>query len=250
MSAGFKDYFSTESASYLRHRPDYPDELFAHVAALAPAQRVAWDCGCGSGQASRGLARHFTRVIATDASAAQVAQAPPVANVAYRVATAERPGIPRGSVDLVAVAQALHWFDLPAFFATAHGVLTDGGVVAAWCYGLCTVTPALDAVVHELYEDLVGSYWPPERRMVDDGYAGVATPAGFVAVAPFASAMQRRWTLDEFAGYLATWSGVRRFREATGRDAVAELLPRLRAEWGAGEREVTWPVTVRGWRRS
>lgn len=249
MNPGFKDYFSSESASYARHRPEYPEELFAAIAGLAPAQRTAWDCGCGNGQASRGLARHFVRVIATDASASQIAQAPPIQNVEFRVAPAERPGLPPASVDLVAVAQALHWFDIPAFFAAAHEALVPEGVVAAWSYGLCTVTPEVDALVRDLYDGLVGPWWPPERRMVDDGYATVEAPPSFTPLAPLESAIARSWTLDALVGYLATWSGVRRFREATGRDPVAELLPGLRERWGDGEREVRWPVIVRGWRK-
>ena len=45
---------------------------------------IAWDCACGSGQASRDLSKHFKRVIATDASEAQIKEAAPVPNIEYR----------------------------------------------------------------------------------------------------------------------------------------------------------------------
>ena len=69
--------------------------------------------------------------LATDASADQIAQARPLDRVHYRVAVAEASGLGAGSVDLVPVAQAAHWFRLPAFHAEARWVLTPGGAVAA-----------------------------------------------------------------------------------------------------------------------
>ena len=112
----WKDHFSHASDDYRRWRPGYPDELFAWLAAMAPSRAVAWDCATGSGQAAGGLAAHFARVVATDASAAQVAEAEAFGRVEYRVAPAEDSGLPDASVDLVTVAQALHWFEFERFF--------------------------------------------------------------------------------------------------------------------------------------
>ena len=73
MAAPFRDLFSRGAAAYARHRPVYPEALYAHVAKLAPARDRAWDCATGSAQAARGLAGHFREVIATDASPAMTA---------------------------------------------------------------------------------------------------------------------------------------------------------------------------------
>jgi SAM-dependent methyltransferase len=130
----FKDHFSGNSADYARARPDYPDALHDWLAGLAPRQGLAWDCGCGAGQAALGLAERFERVIATDASADQIEAATPHPRVAYAVAPAEASAIASGSVDLIVIAQALHWFDHDRFYAEARRVAAPGCVLAAVTY--------------------------------------------------------------------------------------------------------------------
>ena len=112
----FKDHFSTAAAAYTRFRPTYPAALFTWLAGLSGRRELAWDCGCGNGQAALGLAPHFDRVTATDPSREQIANALPHPRVRYAVATAENSGLESSSVDLVTVAQALHWFDLERFY--------------------------------------------------------------------------------------------------------------------------------------
>jgi SAM-dependent methyltransferase len=116
----FKDHFSRQAADYAKFRPSYPREIFDYVGSIAPSRQLAWDCGTGNGQAAVGLASVFARVIATDASEKQIANAQPHERVEYRVAPAENSGTKSGSVDLIMVAQALHWFDLDRFYAEAR----------------------------------------------------------------------------------------------------------------------------------
>ena len=111
----FKDHFSARSADYAVYRPTYPAALVDYLAGLCAATELALDAGCGTGQLSVLLARRFHHVVATDASPQQIEKAEPHPGVEYRVAPAERSGLPDASVDLVAAAQAAHWFDLPAF---------------------------------------------------------------------------------------------------------------------------------------
>jgi len=119
----FADHFSGVSASYAAFRPRYPDALFDFLARTAPSQDLAWDAGTGTGQAAIGLARHFRHVIATDASNSQIEYATPDPRITYRVAPAETSGLDPSSVDLVTVAQALHWFDRNTFWPEARRVL-------------------------------------------------------------------------------------------------------------------------------
>jgi ubiquinone/menaquinone biosynthesis C-methylase UbiE len=126
--------FATVAREYANFRPGYPPELFAWLASVSPARDVVWDCGCGSGQASVALAEHFSQVLATDVAPEQIAAARTHARVRYRVAAAEHSGLDAESVDLVTVAQALHWFDVTAFYAEAARVARPGALLAVWNY--------------------------------------------------------------------------------------------------------------------
>ena len=136
MSKAFVDHFQGVTQHYLNHRPSYPAALFDWLAQRCSQHELAWDCGTGNGQAAVSLAQHFQRVLATDASAAQIAAATAHERVEYRLAPAEKSGLEPASVDLLIVAQALHWFDLERFYAEARRVLKPTGIVAVWCYGI------------------------------------------------------------------------------------------------------------------
>lgn len=161
----FKDHFSGHAGQYARFRPRYPEALFSYLALLAPVREFAWNCATGNGQAAIGLAAHFERVIATDASSQQIESAEPHARVEYRVAPAENSRLPADSIDLVTAAQALHWFDIPAFFAEAQRVLKPGGVTAVWAYNLLRISPEVDALVNRFYLETTAAFWPPNAQL-------------------------------------------------------------------------------------
>ena len=242
----FKDHFSEQSAQYANYRPRYPAELFQILADQCQRRELAWDCATGGGQAAVALGEFFESVIATDASDTQIASAIPHANVSYRVATAEVSGLDDASVDLLTVGQALHWFDHERFFTEAGRVLASGGVLAVWCYGLCHVNDACDGVVDELYTDIANEFWPPERRHIEERYAGITMPAAEIDV-PRVN-MYADWTADDMLGYLRTWSACRRYRKAHDRDPVTLIAGKLQDAWGTGSRPVCWPLTLKACR--
>lgn len=241
----FKDHFSSLAASYATFRPEYPPALFEWLAALAPGRERVWDCGTGSGQAAQGLAPLFAEVVATDASAAQIAAAEGAANVRFRVAPAEQSGLEDASVDLLVVAQAAHWFDLPAFYAEARRVLRPGGVLALITYSGHRVDPVIDGPSLHFYREVVGSYWPPERKWVENGYRDLPFPFPELEVPAFE--LTASWDLPHFLGYQATWSATRRYTEATGQDPLPALEAALAPLWGAPEtrRTVRWPLALK-----
>lgn len=245
----FKDHFSGHAAQYAEFRPRYPEALFAYLAAAAPRRDTAWDCATGNGQAATALTTHFRRVIATDASAEQIESAKPHERIEYRIATAEASGLESESVDLITVAQALHWFDLPAFFGEAQRILKGAGVVSAWTYNLLTVSPEVDAVIEHFYRVTTGPFWPPERDIIEDGYKRVEFPFEELAAPSFE--MEALWTLDQLLGYLRTWSATQKFMVARGYDPVVEVGGQLRRNWGREDeaRSVHWPIALRVGRR-
>lgn len=247
MSTTFKDLFSRQATDYARFRPTYPWTLFAWLAEQAPARALALDVATGNGQAAVGLSPHFERVIAVDPSEAQLGNATRGANIDYRCAPAEATGLGDGTVDLLAVAQAFHWFKPEAFFHEARRVIRPGGVLAIWCYAHLVITPEVDSVIHELYETYLGPYWDPARRLVETGYRDVAVPFTELAAPPFE--MRFPWSFAQLAGYLGTWSPRPRYLTEHGQDAVEIVFPRLEQAWGTvAERQVTWPLSVRAFR--
>lgn len=240
----FHDHFSGVSREYAAFRPRYPAALFAALAERAPARRAAWDCATGNGQAAVGLAEHFDAVVATDASERQIAAATPHPRVTYRVAPAERSGLADRSVDLVTVAQAVHWFDMPAFFEEVRRVLVPGGLAVVWCYELMMIDPAVDAIVDRFYRGTVGPYWPPERKLIETGYASVQFPFREIDLPPLA--IDAAFSLSELSGYIGTWSAVLRYREAHGSDPVTTVIEEIAKVWGSEERRrVRWPIAFR-----
>jgi SAM-dependent methyltransferase len=244
----FLDHFSRDSAAYAEFRPRYPEALLATLAGIAPSRELAWDCATGTGQAATALAAFMARVHATDASAAQIASAEAHARVSYAVAPAHASGLADASVDLVMVAQALHWFDLPAFYHEVRRVLRPRGVLAVWCYGLLSIDEAIDAVLRRFYVETVGPFWPPERVHVDRGYRDLPFPFEEIALPSFA--METTMSLPELLGYVSTWSAVAQYVRARHEDPLPALRAALAPPWGDAQRSrvVRWPLAVRAGR--
>jgi SAM-dependent methyltransferase len=242
---GFQDHFSGHAAGYAQARPTYPAALFDWIAMQCPRRGRAWDAGCGNGQASIALAAQFEAVFATDPSAEQVAAAPRHPRVTYAVEPAEQCSLPDRSVDLVTVAQALHWFDQARFHAGVARVLRPDGLFAAWSYERCLVTPAIDAVFERLYGPELGAWWPPERRHVEARYTTLPFPYAELATPVFE--LRCAWTLAQYLAYLRTWSACQRRLKAEGVDAVAGLEDAFATAWGEPDtvRAVRWPLAVR-----
>ncbi len=203
---------------------------------------MAWDAGCGNGQAAHALARRFARVYATDASAQQIAKASGGEGLEFHREPVERCGLQDGVVDLVTAAQAAHWFDLPAFYQEVRRVLKPGGVLALFSYGANRVNGSIDPLAEHLRNEILGPYWPPERALVEAGYATLPFP--FARLPAPAFDMRVSWTADQFLAYLRSWSSSRRYLSRHGSDPVGQIEPELRSAWGTGARDVTWPLAL------
>jgi SAM-dependent methyltransferase len=246
----FKDHFSQVAATYSAYRPDYPPMLFEYAAKIASGHDLVWDCATGNGQAATGLADHFAKVIATDASANQIAQAVPHERVEYRVAPAESSGLDAHSADLVTVAQALHWLNLHQFYPEVRRVLKPGGALVVWAYLDCYVDDTrVNALIQHLNIEIVGPYWPPERRLVDEGYQTLSFPFCEIETPNFT--LEHAWNMAELCGYFRTWSATSRYVAAHESDhesdPVAALEPALAEAWGdvTLPRVVRWPGAMR-----
>ena len=193
--------FGARADAYASFRPHYPASLFTWLAAQCASHQRALDIACGSGQASRPLRQYFKQVLASNASLKQVVAGKNYAEVQRFVAEAHAQPLPNQSLELIVVAQALHWFATPAFFSKVRRLLKPGGVFCAWCYSLMRIDDELDALIDDLYWNTLGGYWPAGRSSVDVGYSDIDNP--FTPCTPPTSAIESSWTLEHLLGYCA-----------------------------------------------
>ncbi|EAR14429.1 MULTISPECIES: class I SAM-dependent methyltransferase [Robiginitalea] len=242
-----KDLFSEQAADYRRFRPSYPANLLEDIIALVPDRQRALDCATGNGQVARALSPYFQQVNAIDISEEQLRQAPSAPNITYSRQRAEATGFANGTFDLICVAQAIHWFDIPAFHNEARRLLKPGGVLAVWGYGLLKTDPETDAWLDRYYRQVVGPYWEPERRYVEAAYANLPFPWEEIEM-PGPYSIRREVALEDIAGYLYSWSATRHLLH-TERDPVPEWMDQLAARWIPGStREARHEIFLRAGR--
>jgi len=241
----YKDNFSKQSDAYVAYRPTYPEPLFQFLAGLCKRHELAWDAGTGSGQAAQGLASRFREVQATDASADQLRQVPNVRNVTDSEAREHHRALHRHSVDLITVAQAIHWFDRKRFYDEVRRVLHRDGWLAYWCYHLPRVNPEVDREIDRLYSEVLGRYWDLERRVVETGYRTIEFPFREQPAPEFE--IHREWRCDDLLGYLSSWSATQHFIRREKRDPITENAERIRNAWGGSDvtRMARWPLRIR-----
>lgn len=233
--------FGNRASAYASFRPHYPEALFSWLAKHSPARQRALDIACGNGQASRPLQRHFDQVLACDASLEQL-RAADLQGINCFAADACNQPLEDSSLDLIVVAQALHWFATPAFFTEVSRLLKPRGLFCAWCYNLLRIDEALDPLIDDFYWNTLGGYWPDGRASVDAGYRDIQPP--FARLNPPELAIEQHWNLEQLMGYLSTWSAVQKLHHASGRDPLLELAPKLHEAWGDGQqgRFIRWPL--------
>ena len=240
----FKDHFSSASNNYKTYRPNYPSELFTWLASQCKDTSSVWDCGTGSGQAAIEHSIHFSQVLATDASDAQIKQAEPRNNITYKVSPAEDLDVPDNSFDLITVAQAIHWFNLPKFFKTVDRVLKPGGLLAIWGYQFIHTDTEIDKLISHFHSNIVGPYWPTERKLLNEGYKDISFPYKRLPIPEFS--MQVTWNLSQLTGYLDTWSAVKEYERINNHNPTKNITDQLEKLWGKGNetKSITWPLIM------
>src|SRR5258706_5142103 len=128
-----KDLFSSHASQYAAFRPTFPEELYDFVFSQVKNFDAAWDAGTGNGQVARDLSKKFKNVFATDISQKQIENAARAENICYSLA-GETTSFPENSLDLICVAQAIHWFDRDKFYADVTRVAKSKATIAVWGY--------------------------------------------------------------------------------------------------------------------
>lgn len=241
-----KDNFSSQSKAYATFRPSLPDDVYRFILQQVQAFDLAWDVGTGNGQTAVKLADHFTKVFATDISENQLANATQRPNIVYKKEPAEASSLESGSVDLVTIAQAIHWFDFDNFYKEVRRVAKPGGIIAAFTYSLLQVeNRQVNDLIDHFYWNDTHAYWDEERKYVDDGYRTIPFP--FKEIEAPAFGMHYEWNSGQLLGYLNTWSASLHYHKKTGRTLTQDFLEdKLSAVIAPGETiKITFPIHMR-----
>lgn len=237
-----KDLFSSNSFYYKQARPNYSIQIVKEILKHVAERNFAWDCGAGSGQFTQLLAPYFNHVMATDISEAQLQQAPYFENISYQVQAAEQTSIAANSIDLITVAQAIHWFDFDAFYKEVKRVLKPQGVFAAIGYGLIEVQDAaINSLVQQLYFETLNGYWDAERRYIDELYQTIPFPFNEQAVPELR--LQYQWSPQQLLSYLKTWSALKHYLDKNDHEPLQRISEVLQT--APDNLDVTFPVLLR-----
>ncbi|MBO2545514.1 class I SAM-dependent methyltransferase [Salegentibacter sp. BDJ18] len=237
-----KDNFSTQSSSYAKYRPAYPQELYEFLKEKLTATETAWDCGTGNGQVAGELADFFQKVEATDISKQQLENAVRKSNIQYSVQRAEETNFQDKTFDLITVAQAVHWFNFKIFYSEVGRVLKPNGIIAIIGYSLFKSNLETDKLIYKFYKDIIGSFWDEERRYLDEKYQTIPFP--FQEIETPAFQQEYQWSFDHLIGYLETWSAVKHYEKEKGENPVNLIKNELKIAFG-NKNKIVFPILLR-----
>jgi ubiquinone/menaquinone biosynthesis C-methylase UbiE len=242
----FKDNFSKQAEVYVKYRPTYPKELFEFLQGLTPEYDLAWDCGTGNGQSAIKLTDYYEKVYATDPSQEQIKNAIPHERIVYKVENAENPSaLIDHSVDLITVAQAVHWFDFDKFYGQVKKVSKTNGIIAVWAYGIPALNEDLDSIIKDFHDNIVGEFWLPENKLIEKEYSTIPFPFDEIKTPDFF--IQKQVTLLETLGHLRTWSATQKYIDKYNENPVERLARKLKENWKDIEtqKEITWKLILK-----
>lgn len=239
-----KDNFSIQAKDYSKFRPTYPPEMIEYIVSFVENRGTSLDVATGNGQVAKALSEYFKEVYATDISEKQLEHAEQADNIIYKKAKAEETDFEEHQFDLIVVAQAIHWFDFEAFYREVYRTLKPDGVFAIIGYGLFRTNEHSHTILSRFYHDIVGPYWDPERRYLDENYETIPFPFEEIEVEKFEARFT--WSIEQLTGYLETWSATQHYKKKNnGQDPVDLILEELEESWERGDKQVVFPLLLR-----
>lgn len=236
-------HFEETGEVYAKYRPGYAEAIFDDLSKEVPRHELAVDCGCGTGQITESLSSRFSKVFGVDISKDQLAHAFRAPNIVYVNQSAENLSfLADGSVDLVTVGTAYHWFDSDRFWNEARRVLKPSGIVAI----LQIMTPEIKeapGILRKFLKEELEPYTPAVRSSNAELYERI--PAGFERVRlPNEYRNELRKRVSGVMGWLKTTSAYRPYVEKTGMDPSDKLSAEFRAKGFESESEITFDNTA------
>lgn len=236
--------FSIASENYRHYRPTYPDQLGQALAELCSDTKLAVDVGCGNGQLSAVLAKHFNQVIALDNSAEQISESIAGSNIQYKLGSAEQLTVDDHCADLIVAAQAAHWFDLESFYQEVRRVAKPQALLALISYGVPYIDDPVNAVFQQGYWQDCFAFWPDQRRPVEEGYRNMHFP--FEEISLPNVCIEMNMSFEALLGYISTWSAYKVAAKQNELAVFHRWFARLQAHWHSGEqKKIVWPIAAR-----
>lgn len=240
-----KDKFSDRSEFYKKFRPTYPQNLYDEILKVTSGRIACWDCGTGNGQVAVQLSNYFKTVYATDISENQISRAEKRNNIVYKIERSEKTSFRESHFDLITVAQAIHWFDLNAFYKEAKRVIINGGIICIWGYGLPRVDKTINELLDHFYWDVIGSYWNSERKHVDNEYKSIRFDFDEINIKKQFEIITK-WTITEFEGYLNSWSSVHNYMFKNNINPVNLIMDKVLHKWDKdSKKEFRFPIFLK-----
>eukprot|EP01024_Parvocaulis_polyphysoides_P020707 TRINITY_DN19746_c0_g3_i1.p3 TRINITY_DN19746_c0_g3~~TRINITY_DN19746_c0_g3_i1.p3 ORF type:complete len:225 (+),score=34.26 TRINITY_DN19746_c0_g3_i1:156-830(+) len=208
----FSHLFEQQASNYVKFRPTYPQQLYDiifHYSKITQGQ-LAVDVATGNGQAANQLAPHFHEVVGIDSSQSQIQHASsPHKNVQFKYGDCHILPFENDSVDMITVAQGLHWFELDTFYKEAARVLKPNCALAAWCYSLVNFRdyPEGSQLLSQFANKSLKDFWDDRAMLVTKKYEGMEPDSNlFVDFQKRELKIEKSSSLRQLKGYLEAWS--------------------------------------------
>lgn len=221
--------FYTVSDLYKQYRPIYPDDLYQHLASITLCHNFALDCGTGNGQAVIGLSSFFDYVLGVDISSNLLGLRFQKENTFFSLGSSSRLPVKPSTIDLITVAQAIHWFDLDSFYEEAQRVLKPQGIIAIWCYHHTRISPEIDKILEHYYDSVLQPYWALNMSYVREHYRTLEFPFEELPAPRFV--ISKKWEFDDLMGYVMSWSSTLEMIHKEGRFKFELLEEELLSCW-------------------
>jgi len=150
---------------------------------------------------------------------------------------------PQGTIDLVTIAQALHWLDLSTFYKQVNWVLKKPhGVVAIWCYTSPRVNDAVGALHDKLYSFDAKPYWDSRRELLENNYRDIDFPfdpvEGVDHTGPFEFEAETVMDLDDFLNYIRSRSAYQSSKNKGVELLTEDVIEKFKLAWGEDGKKI------------
>ncbi|XP_061186172.1 putative methyltransferase DDB_G0268948 [Saccostrea echinata] len=244
---------SEHSDMYHKFRPTYPPEMYEFISEYSKSGTgtldTAVDVGCGTGISTIPLCKYFQKVTGVDVSETQIKTARMVhkqSNVSFFISRAEQMEfLSDCSVDLVTVAQTMHWLEMEPFYKEVIRILKPRGSIVIYGYGNGTLNKSEgNLVIEKFFNHDLEEFWDSRSRHADNFYQNMYLPfSGWERKSDFF--IQNKWSANEVVGYLSTWSSCRKYLKKNPKSGrLDEIQQQLIDIYNGQKITITWPMVV------